>query len=101
MLDTLTIFSGGKNQDGFWAAAPKGSITYAFTQGDFLLLLLRPPPPPGPYLSLEAHIPALRPKSQSQGSNPNLKAQIPSYSQNSIFEALIPASRDLGLKTGI
>ena len=32
----------------FWAAAPKGSMTYAFTHmGDFLLLLLlllRPPP---------------------------------------------------------
>ena len=35
----------------FWAAAPKGSITYAFTHmGDFPLLLLLPllprPPPP-------------------------------------------------------
>ena len=28
-------------------------------------------------------------------------AMIPSYSQNPIFEAQIPASRDLGLKTGI
>ena len=53
-------------------------------------------PPP-----LQAHILALRPKSQSWGPNPNLKAQIPSYSQNPIFEAQIPASRDLGLKTGI
>ena len=55
----------------FWAAAPKGSMTYAFTHmGSFLLLLLlllRTPLPqsPGPYLSLEAHIPASRPKSQS------------------------------------
>ena len=57
----------------FWAAAPKGSMTYAFTHmGNILLLLhlllLRTPPspqPPGPYLSLEAHIPAWRPKSQS------------------------------------
>ena len=24
----------------FWPAAPKGSMTYAFTQGNFLLLLL-------------------------------------------------------------
>ena len=38
----------------FWAAAPKGPMTYAFTQGKFLLLLLlllllRTPP------CLEAH----------------------------------------------
>ena len=60
----------------FWAAALKGSMTYAFTHmGDFLLLLLllllllRTPPPPvsrpisqpgGPYPSLEAQIPDLR-----------------------------------------
>ena len=51
----------------FWAAAPKGSMTYAFTHmGNFLLLRTPPSPqPPGPYLSLEAHIPASRPKSQS------------------------------------
>ena len=87
----------------FWAAAPKGSMTYAFTQGNFLLLLRTPPSPkpPGPYLSREAHIQASGPKSQSGGPNPNLKAQIPPYSQNPIFEAQILASRDLGLKTGI
>ena len=28
----------------FWAAAPKGPMTYAFTQEKFLLLLLHPPP---------------------------------------------------------
>ena len=53
---------------GEQGSGSKGSMTYAFTQGDFLLLLilLGPPPlPPGPYLSLEAHILALRPKSQS------------------------------------
>ena len=48
-----------------WAAAPKGSMSYAFTHmGNFLLLLLlllRPPPL----------------KSQSQGPNPSLEAQIP------------------------
>ena len=52
-------------------------MTYAITHmGSFfllllLLLLLRTPlpQPPGPYLSLEAHIPASRPKSQSWGSN--------------------------------
>ena len=37
----------------FWAAAPKGSMTYAFTHmGDFLLHLLLRPPPSNP--SLEA-----------------------------------------------
>ena len=35
------------------------------------------PQPPGPYLSLEAHIPASKPKFQSRGPNPTLKAQIP------------------------
>ena len=30
-------------QDDFWAAAPKGSMTYGFTHmGNFLLLLLLP-----------------------------------------------------------
>ena len=75
-------------------------MTYAFTHmGNFLLLLLllllytTPSPRPisqpgGPYSSLEAQIPVLRPKSHSQGPNPNPKAQI-------------LVSRDLGLKTGI
>ena len=57
----------------FWAAAPQGSMTYAFTHmGDFLLLLLllllRPSPP---------QIPVSRPKFQSRGPNPSLEAQIP------------------------
>ena len=67
----------------FWAAAPKGSMTYAFTHmGSFLLLLLlcTPPPPAsrpisqpgGPYPSLEAQIPVLRSKSQPQDPNPIL-----------------------------
>ena len=56
----------------FWAAAPKGSMTYAFTHmGNFLLLLLllllRPPPlksqSQGPNSSLEDQIPVLRAKS--------------------------------------
>ena len=47
-------------------------------------------PPSNP--SLEAHIPALRPKSQSQGPGPSLEAQIP---------ALNPSGWDLGLKSGI
>ena len=46
----------------FWAAAPKGPMTYAFTQGKFLLLLLCTPPGSNP--SLEAQIPASKLKSQ-------------------------------------
>ena len=64
----------------FWAAAPKGPMTYAFTHmGNFLLLLLlllRTPLPPasrpisqpgGPYPSLEAQISVLWPKSLETG----------------------------------
>ena len=76
-FDTVTV--GGKLFSTFWAVAPKGSMTYAFTHmGDFLLLLhlllLLRPPPSNP--SLEAQIPVSRPKSQSRGPNPSLKAQI-------------------------
>ena len=54
---------------GFWAAAPKGSMTYAFTHmGNFLLLPLLQRTPP--------QIPALRPKFQPRGRNPSLEAQI-------------------------
>ena len=70
----------------FWAAAPKGAMTYAFTHmGDFLLLLLllllRPPPliksqPLGLNPNLKAQILAARPKSQPWGPNPNLRAQL-------------------------
>ena len=62
----------------FRAAAPKGSMTYAFTHmGNIfllplLLLLLRPTSNP----SLEAQIPVSRPKSQSRDANPRIKAQI-------------------------
>ena len=60
------------------AAAPKGSMTYAFTHmGDFLLLLLLlllHASPSNP--SLEAQIPVSRPKSQLQGPNLSLKVQI-------------------------
>ena len=72
ILDVLVI---SLDEDtAFWAAAPKGSMTCAFTHmGNFLLLLLLlllfrtipSPQLPGPYLSLEAHDPILRPKSQS------------------------------------
>ena len=53
--------------DSFWAAAPKGPMTYAFTHmGDFLLLLflLLPPLPGFKTQILWASIPALRLKSQ-------------------------------------
>ena len=69
----------------FWAAAPKGSMTYAFTHmGDFLLLLLhllllRPPlksQPRGLNFSLKAKIPVPRLKFQPWGPNPSLEAQI-------------------------
>ena len=46
------------------------------------------PQPPGPYISLEAHISALRPISQPQSTNPSLEAQI-------------PWGWNLGLKVGI
>ena len=59
----------------FWAAVPKGSMTYAFTQGKylllFLLLLLCTPP------NLQAHISASKPISQPQGPNPSLEVHIP------------------------
>ena len=71
----------------FWAAAPKGSMTYAFKiMGNFLLLplfiLLLCTPPSNP--SLEAQIPVLRPKSQSWDLNPSLEAQILASSSISI-----------------
>ena len=66
----------------FWAAAPKGPLTYAFTQGE-----ISPSPPPspvyppprGPNPSFEAHIPALRLQSQPQGLNPSPEAQIAAW----------------------
>ena len=57
------------------AAAPKGSMTYAFTHmGKFLILLLLLPLLPSP--PTPTQILVLRPKSQPQGQNPSLKAQI-------------------------
>ena len=54
----------------FWAAAPKGLMTYGFTHmGNFLFLLLLCP-------SVRTPHPASRPKSQSLGPNPIPKAQI-------------------------
>ena len=65
----------------FWAAAPKGPMTYAFTHmGDFLLLLLLLHPPlwlQSPNSSPEAPIPASRLLFQPWGLNPSPKAQTP------------------------
>ena len=101
------IWGVGIGWSPFWAAAPKGLMTYAFTQGKFLLLLLlllhTPPPrfrPRDPTPSLKAQIPASRPKSQPQGPNPSLEAPIPtlrlksqSRGSNLSQEAQIPASK--------
>ena len=95
----------------FWAASPKGPMTYAFTHmGNFLLLLLlllllilllRPPPltskpPPQP----PAQIPALGLISKPQGSIPSVMSPIPASNlqsqppgSNLSLEAPIPASR--------
>ena len=77
----------------FCAAAPKGSMTYAFTHmGNFLLLLLllfrtRPPP------SLQAHISASRSISQPRGPNPSLEVQIPTSRPKSHLTAKILSLR--------
>ena len=91
----------------FWAAAPKGSMTYAFTHmGNFLLLLLllRTPPPP----SLQAYISAWRPISQPRGPNPSLDAQIPrewnlglGVEISALKMGFEPQDWDLGLQAGI
>ena len=87
----------------FWAAAPKGSMTYAFTHtGDFLLLFLLLCPPPlksqsrGQNSSLKAKIPVSRPKSQSRSPNPSLEARIWALRLGSG-----PQGWNLGLETGI
>ena len=69
----------------FWAAAPKGSMTYAFT----LLLLLLLPLPSNP--SLEAQILVSRTKSQSGGPNPHLEAQILASRPKSLPGGLDPS----------
>ena len=96
---------------GSRAAAPKGSMTYAFTHmWDFLLLLLlllpllRTPPPP----SHEAHISASRPIFLPRGPNPSLEAQIPTsrpkslpQGPNSSLKRFGPQGCYLGLEDGI
>ena len=62
----------------FWAAAPKGLMTYAFTHGEISPFPpVYPTPPLRPYSSIEAQILDSRPKSQPWGLNPRLEAQIP------------------------
>ena len=89
---------------GSRAAAPKGSMTYAFTHmGNFLLLLRTPPPP-----SLQAYISAWRPISQPRGPNPSLDAQIPREWNLGLWVGIWalrvgfgPQDWDLGLEAGI
>ena len=88
----------------FWAAAPKGLMTYPFTQGSFLLLLLHyphPPPPPGSYLSLEAQISILRPKSQPQDPNPILRPKSYLRGPNLSLKGFGPQDWDMGLEAEI
>ena len=77
----------------FWAAAPKGPITYAFTENS---------PSSSPYTPhfLEARIPTFRPKFQPLGSKFSLEAQNPAsrlisqpQGPNPSLQALIPALR--------
>ena len=64
---------------GEQGSGPKGVDDLCFhTYGEFSPSPSPPPhppspQPPGPYLSLEAHIPASRPKSQPRGPNSSLK----------------------------
>ena len=61
----------------FWAAAPKGSMTYAFTHmGDFLLLLLLSFGPQGQDLGLLAEILTLRLRFGPQDWDVGLKTGI-------------------------
>ena len=104
-----------KQWSGSRAAALKGSMTYAFTQGNsfllplLLLLLLRTHPPTsrplsqprGPYPSLKSQIPVWRPKSQPQGPNPILRSKFHFRGPNPSFERFGPQDRHLGLEAGI
>ena len=104
---------------GFWAAAPRGPMTHAFTHMVnlllllLLLLLLRPPLTMKPKFQPPAHtqalgllsksqgsipifiapIPALRLQSQPSGSNPRLKTPIPDSRLQSQPQGSIPAFR--------
>ena len=81
--------------DSFWAAAPKGPMTYTFTHGE-----ISPSPPSSFASSPNTQISASRPKSQLQGPSPSQETQIQVSKPKShpwgplpIFEAQIPTSR--------
>ena len=59
----------------FWAAAPKGPMTYAFTHIGEIFPPSSPSPPSTPF---KAHILALGPK-LPQGPNPSHEAQYPTF----------------------
>ena len=81
MLSTMVILIA----NSFWAATPKGPMTYAFTHmGNFLLLLLlllflllRPPPDLKPRFQPPAQIPALGVIFKPQGFIPSVMAPFP------------------------
>ena len=79
----------------FWAAAPKGPMTYAFTNAEFFppSPSMSPPPPPAsrPKFQPWTQISSLRPKFQPQRSNPSLEAQFPAWSLNSQLWGLTPS----------
>ena len=95
----------------FWAAAPKGSMTYAFTHGEIspsspsssaypplaletqLSALRAISQPRGPDSIPENKIPASRPKPLSQGRNSSLTAQFSASRPKLSLKAKIPASR--------
>ena len=71
----------------FWAAAPKGPVTYAFTYAEIS--------PSSPSLTTPPHIkapiPASRFISQPLGPNPSFKAQIPASKLKSQAQRLNPS----------
>ena len=70
-----TSFFGQRPQRGRW---PMLSHIWGIFSSPFSFFFYVPRSNP----SLEAHIPVLRPKSQSWGPNPNLQAQIPTQGPN-------------------
>ena len=76
----------------FWAAVPKGSMTFTFTHmGNFLLLPLLPHSPSPSDPTLEAQIPVLRPKSQLEAQIPFWRPKFSLRGPNLSLVAKIPA----------
>ena len=75
----------------FWAAAAKGSMTYAFTHREFSLSSPSSSSPP------PTQILALKQKSQYSGPNPSLEARVPVSRPNS--QPLSPKFQPLGPKS--